>query len=98
MDIEIDDEKQILYGTSTITYTNNSPDQLTYIWLQLDQNVRAQDSDTRKVRTGGMAESMNVNDLRRLDNSYDGGFKIQHVKDNRKQGSSLYHQQHHDAS
>lgn len=82
MDIEIDDEKQILYGTSTITYTNNSPDQLTYIWLQLDQNMRSQDSDTKKVRTGNLSEQLYVSDLKQFDNSYDGGFKIQHVKDN----------------
>ena len=42
MDIELDDETQRLYGTSTITYHNNAPDELTYLWLQLDQNMRAQ--------------------------------------------------------
>src|SRR5674476_1677201 len=26
-------------GDVTITYTNNSPDQLDYLWLQLDQNI-----------------------------------------------------------
>ncbi len=28
-----------LTGDVTITYTNNSPDQLDYLWLQLDQNI-----------------------------------------------------------
>ena len=32
MDIEIDDEKARLTGYETITYTNNSPDPLTYLW------------------------------------------------------------------
>jgi len=31
-------------GDVTITYTNNSPDQLEYIWLQLDQNIFKPDS------------------------------------------------------
>ena len=43
MDIRLDDENQKVYGEETITYTNNSPDALKYLWLQLDQNVRAKD-------------------------------------------------------
>ncbi len=31
-------------GDVTITYTNNSPDQLEYLWLQLDQNIFKPDS------------------------------------------------------
>ena len=34
----LDEDKQILTGSETITYYNNSPDPLTYIWLQLDEN------------------------------------------------------------
>src|SRR5687767_1916791 len=34
----LDDEKQRLTGSETITYYNNSPDPLTYLWLQLDEN------------------------------------------------------------
>ena len=43
MDIEIDDANAKLYGNETITYTNNSPDELKYLWVQLDQNMRAKD-------------------------------------------------------
>ena len=38
MDIELNDGQRKLYGSETIVYTNNSPDQLEYLWLQLDQN------------------------------------------------------------
>ncbi|MEL6669485.1 MAG: M1 family peptidase, partial [Bacteroidota bacterium] len=41
MEIRLDDENQQIYGTETITYHNNSPDELAYLWVQLDQNVRA---------------------------------------------------------
>ena len=41
MNITLDDDKQTITGEETITYTNNSPDKLDYLWLQLDQNVRA---------------------------------------------------------
>ncbi|MFT6127354.1 MAG: hypothetical protein ACJAVA_001841, partial [Flavobacteriaceae bacterium] len=41
MDIELDDKNKKLMGFETITYTNNSPDNLEYLWVQLDQNVRS---------------------------------------------------------
>ena len=34
----LDEDKQWLTGSETITYFNNSPDELTYLWLQLDEN------------------------------------------------------------
>ena len=81
MDIELDDETQRLYGTSTITYHNNAPEELTYLWLQLDQNVRAKDSDTKKIATGSINNRMNFNAIARMHNDFDGGFKIDYVKD-----------------
>ena len=44
MNIELDDKNKKVYGDQTVTYTNNSPETLSYIWLQLDQNVRKKDS------------------------------------------------------
>ena len=41
MEITLDDEAQIIRGTEEITYTNNSPDALEYLWVQLDQNMRS---------------------------------------------------------
>ena len=54
MDIEIDDDNTKLYGDETITYTNNSPDQLKYLWVQLDQNMRAKDSKTPLINSSGI--------------------------------------------
>lgn len=34
----LDEDKLLLTGAETITYSNNSPDELTYLWLQLDEN------------------------------------------------------------
>jgi len=34
----LDEDKQWLTGSETITYSNNSPNELTYLWLQLDEN------------------------------------------------------------
>ncbi|MCB0754109.1 MAG: M1 family metallopeptidase [Flavobacteriales bacterium] len=82
MKVELDDETQRIYGSSTITYVNNSPDELTYLWLQLDQNVRAKDSDTKKISTGKIDDKMSFGELARMHNDFDGGFKIEYVKDN----------------
>ncbi len=81
MEIELDDDKQRIYGEETITYHNNSPDELSYLWLQLDQNMRAKDSDTYKVRTNSMSDKMSLRQLNRLEPSFDGGFKLDYVKD-----------------
>src|ERR1700753_3529915 len=35
---DLDEDKQRLTGSETITYLNNYPDELTYLWLQLDEN------------------------------------------------------------
>lgn len=40
---ELDEEKLLLTGSETITYFNNSPDQLTYLWFQLDENEHSSD-------------------------------------------------------
>lgn len=79
--IRIDDDTQRLYGEEVITYQNNSPDPLRYMWVQLDQNVRAKDSDTYKIRETKMDESMSFGDVRNLEPWFDGGFKIDYVQD-----------------
>ena len=81
MEIRLDDKEQRIYGTSEIEYFNNSPDPLDYLWIQLDQNVRALDSDTYTIGTGEIREQMSLRSLAGLEPSFDGGFKIDYVKD-----------------
>ena len=52
MNITLNDQEQKITGSETITYENNSPDQLDYLWIQLDQNVRAKNSDSYKISSG----------------------------------------------
>jgi hypothetical protein len=47
----LDDAKQKMAGSQTITYTNNSPDTLKYLWLNLDQNQLVKGSDPINART-----------------------------------------------
>lgn len=78
--IELDDDKQRIYGEETITYFNNSPDPLAYLWVQLDQNVRAKDSDTYKTETSKMEDRMSPQELKELTPTFDGGFKLDYVR------------------
>jgi len=83
MDIEIDDEKATLSGIETITYTNNSPDELRYLWVQLDQNMRAKDSKTPLIKNSDENSVMKPNLFTStfMKERFDGGFNIQEVKD-----------------
>ena len=81
MNLRLEDETQKLYGEEVITYHNNSPDVLTYLWLQLDQNNFKEDSDANRIRKSSITEKMSPNDLKAFENTYDGGFKIDFVQD-----------------
>lgn len=87
MSITLDDETQRIYGEETITYTNNSPDELRYLWVQLDQNMRAQNSTTQQIKTGGIFSQRGGSSqtaFNQLKNNqfydFDGGFKLAYVK------------------
>lgn len=82
MQITVDDDNAKITGKETVTYTNNSPDELKYIWLQLDQNKRAKNSDSYKIETGKMSDKMSFDVLKKKANPFDGGFKITSVTDN----------------
>ncbi|MCH2234356.1 MAG: M1 family metallopeptidase [Crocinitomicaceae bacterium] len=83
MEITLDDEKQQIHGVETITYTNNSPDPLAYLWLQLDQNVRAQGAASGLTRTSTIQNFSSPWAMTRYMNrqNFDGGFKIESVTD-----------------
>ena len=70
MNIRLDDENQRIYGDEVITYYNNSPDVLTYLWLQLDQNVRAKDSKTVQIQSGDIDDRMSFRQLSRMQQSF----------------------------
>lgn len=77
--VTLDDAKQRIDGSETVTYHNNSPDVLTYLWLQLDQNVRAKDSDNFVADNVGISDSLSFKEIKMLHNDFDGGFKIESV-------------------
>ena len=83
MDIELDDEKSRLYGEETITYTNNSPDHLPYLWLQLDQNIRKKDAPALEKNGSGNSVTQSTSSFvsTYVKDPFDGGFNIERVVD-----------------
>jgi hypothetical protein len=77
--IEIDDATQKLTGEEVITYTNNSPDKLEYLWLQLDQNIYDVNSDSKVIEVEKMEDFKSIGDIKKKLFYYDGGFKIQSI-------------------
>ena len=80
---ELNDSNQSISGSETITYYNNSPDVLKYLWLQLDQNINEANSMTNKTSQYSIRDSVNAQNIAgplRL-HDFEGGFKIKSVKE-----------------
>ena len=80
---ELDDRDQRIVGSQTITYTNNSPDVLRYLWLQLDQNIFAQDSDAYYTGVANSTDTLSFRSLRQqlAYGRFSGGHRIKSVRD-----------------
>ncbi|WP_022824356.1 M1 family metallopeptidase [Hymenobacter norwichensis] len=79
--VKLDDDKQSITGSEDITYTNLSPDVLTYLWVQLDQNIMDKNSITTATQVGQIQDRMPFQALDYLQRSeFDGGFKISKVE------------------
>ncbi len=55
INVSLDTTAKTIKGTVVITYKNNSPDALKFLWLQLDQNIYREDSRAQATSsiTGG---------------------------------------------
>ena len=74
IDVELDTLSDIIMGKEIIKYTNNSPDELDFLWLHMDQNLFESDSRGNAIiplngsRNGSKGQTL------------DGGFKISAVQ------------------
>ena len=82
MDISLDEQNNRIYGNETITYHNNSKDALEYLWVQLDQNMRAPDSKTPLAQSKGASGFQTPKQFvsTNMDEAKDFGYKIEAVK------------------
>ena len=72
--VRLNEQSNEISGTVVLTYTNNSPDKLPFIWMQLDQNLFKDDSRGHAIiPPGGSRSGARGQKL-------DGGYKIKSVK------------------
>ena len=95
----LDENRRAITGSGTVTYYNNSPDTLSYLWVQLDQNMFRGDSDNRNISTipsrdawqKGGPEGVKFDAMRFAFESrkFEGGFIVSSVKT--ADGRPLHH-------
>jgi hypothetical protein len=81
---ELDEKNQRLTGSETVTYFNNSPNELVYLWLQLDENQHSSVNNANYQTSNPMSRQTSPQQLDRAaenksDNGY--GFKITKLTD-----------------
>ena len=83
IDVEIDEESHRVSGSETITYTNNSPHTLSYLWLQLDPNLFSKHSYTPLTDDAQDLDEISYKKLKGIlyRAGFDGSITISSVKD-----------------
>ncbi len=84
IEVRLDEEAKRIEASETITYYNNSPDTLSYLWVQLDQNRFKGDSIARRTETASTGEdgdTISFGSLRREQafEEVEGGYDIESV-------------------
>ncbi|WP_329805364.1 M1 family metallopeptidase [Flavobacterium facile] len=83
INLELDDKASRMYGSETVTYYNNAPESLDYLWVQLDQNIARRDSQTPLIDNQTMPPATSPENFAKtyMGKSFDGGFNLEYVKD-----------------
>ncbi|MCB0776416.1 MAG: M1 family metallopeptidase, partial [Chitinophagaceae bacterium] len=81
---ELNENDQTLKGSETVSYFNNSPTELTFLWLQLDENQHSSVNNANYQSSNSMSRGISANQLdrdeeNRTDNGY--GFNITKLTD-----------------
>ncbi|WP_244294489.1 M1 family metallopeptidase [Sphingobacterium siyangense] len=71
----LNDQNDQITGSVEITYSNNSPDNMNYLWLQLDQNMFSQHG------RGQLISPLTNSRYGDGNSTFDGGYQIQSVTD-----------------
>src|ERR1700740_3111731 len=81
---DLDEQKLRLNGSETVTYYNNSPDNLTYLWLQLDENEHSSKNNANYQGSNGMQQKISdqsINTMERATAPNDFGVNIVKLTD-----------------
>lgn len=89
IEAELDEATNTLKGKETITYYNNSPEALRFLWFQLDQNINKKENEDFGWIFGGIRDSMATKQAQWIVRPLDvaAGYTIQSIKD--KSGNNL---------
>ncbi|WP_353170048.1 M1 family metallopeptidase [Flavobacterium sp.] len=85
INLELDDKTSKMYGSETVTYYNNAPESLDYLWVQLDQNIARRDSQTPLIDSQTMPQATSAENFAKtyMGKGFDGGFNLEYVKDDK---------------
>ena len=80
---QLDEKNNTISGEETITYHNNSPDDLSYLWIQLEQNVNRKENEDFGDVFGGVRDSISARQMQFLTRAIDfpAGYSIKYIKD-----------------
>ena len=79
----LDTARHTIRAHMSLAYTNNSPDTLRYVWMQLDQNL---------YKSGSAGSALFPEDTRFGDRGFEGGYDIQNLVTNGKRATSRVHE------
>ena len=75
---ELDEKNNMISGEETITYHNNSPEDLSYLWVQLDQNVNRKENEDFGEVLGTVRDSMTTRHMQFLTRAIDFSRRLYH--------------------
>lgn len=82
IETRLDTAAHMVFGSEHITYHNNAPQALAYLWVQLDQNVRSIEHSRTYAAQEALPERVSPQMARYLDavDPFDGGFELTRVQ------------------
>ena len=67
IDVTLDEKNLSVIGSETVTYTNNAPESLTYLWLQLDENQHDPSNEVNYFDENKLGEPLTLSALRSVE-------------------------------
>ncbi|MEX1026051.1 MAG: M1 family metallopeptidase [Planctomycetota bacterium] len=82
IEVELDEDRRHITGSERIRYQNNSPDTLTYLWLQIEANLYRPEAHGYLASAGGAPQSTSFDRLTSMlaRREFDGGASITRVQ------------------
>src|SRR4051812_41554398 len=93
IDVTLDEKNLTVIGTETVTYHNNAPEALSYLWLQLDENQHDPNNEVNYFDENKIAEPVTQQTMKSLETrkNLEGlGDKILAINDETVKGLKFY--------